>query len=278
MIFKKEKLLISFSGGRSSAYMLFYCLNNLSDKFDFKIVFSNTGKEVEETLIFIQKYSDYFSVPVVWVEFDLNSMGKRTFKIVDFDSADRMGLPFEKLIKYMGIPSAGAPFCSTYLKREVIRQYMRSIGWLHYYTAIGIRVDEIDRVSKDVKKYKLIYPLIENNISKNDVNQFWQNMPFDLKLDKIIGNCDCCWKKSFKTLREISLKYPDKFNWWIEMEKLYGHKINRNSKVLKPNYTFYRLNKSAESIKNNTYSFSDPAQKKLNFDISNGCSESCEVF
>jgi hypothetical protein len=269
-------LCVSFSGGRSSAYMLYHILHSAKfRKFKKYVVFSNTGKEDEATLKFVQKCSFNFSVPVFWVEFDLDVDLKRTFKLVNFNTASRCGEPFEKLCYLKGIPSVAVPFCSSFLKREVIRQFMRSLGVLHYYTAIGIRADEIDRISVNKDKYKLLYPLIEDNICKSDVDLFWNDMPFNLTLDKVLGNCDCCWKKSFKTLFQIAKFYPDKFLWWSDMELLYGNYVKKSAK---PPFYFYRGNNSALNVVSNNLNSITKNQLNLFYNISNGCSESCEVF
>jgi len=51
----KTKLLVSFSGGRSSAYMAWKIKQEWSELYDLSFVFANTGKEREETLILVER-------------------------------------------------------------------------------------------------------------------------------------------------------------------------------------------------------------------------------
>ena len=69
----KKKLLISFSGGETSAFMAQWLWNNKQHEFDMIFVFANTGEENEETLEFVEKCSDYFGFNVIWVEANVNS-------------------------------------------------------------------------------------------------------------------------------------------------------------------------------------------------------------
>lgn len=65
---EKKKLLVSFSGGETSAYMAQWLWNHKQDEFDMVFVFANTGQENEETLLFVEKCSKHFGFPVHWVE------------------------------------------------------------------------------------------------------------------------------------------------------------------------------------------------------------------
>lgn len=64
----KKKALISFSGGETSGYMLWWLLTHKSEEYDFTITFANTGRENEETLEFVKKCGDYFNVNIIWLE------------------------------------------------------------------------------------------------------------------------------------------------------------------------------------------------------------------
>jgi len=83
----KDKLLVSFSGGETSGYMLWWILKNWSSKYEIKVVFANTGQENEETLLFVQKCSEYFNIEVIWVEAVVNPENRKgtTHKVVNLE-------------------------------------------------------------------------------------------------------------------------------------------------------------------------------------------------
>lgn len=122
---------ISFSGGRTSAYMLWRILEaNGGLPNDAKVIFANTGKECEETLEFIKNCSLNWDVPITWLEYqDTESK----FELVDFDSASRNGEPFEALIlKRQYLPNVVARFCTVELKVRTMHRYLKSIGWTEW--------------------------------------------------------------------------------------------------------------------------------------------------
>jgi len=119
---EKEKLLISFSGGRTSAYMLKKILDSkeYNEKYNFIVVFANTGKEHEGTLEFVRDCGINFGVKIHWIEAkhrkeDSSLITKKgwgaSFKEVNFETASRNGEPFEEMISAIGIPCSSAPFC-----------------------------------------------------------------------------------------------------------------------------------------------------------------------
>ena len=64
--FIDEPAIVTFSGGRSSGYMLYKILEAhdgvLPD--DVHVTFANTGKEMPQTLDFVQACSDNWNVPI----------------------------------------------------------------------------------------------------------------------------------------------------------------------------------------------------------------------
>jgi hypothetical protein len=295
----KKKLLISFSGGRTSAYMTWWLLNNMQDKYEMKVVFANTGKEREETLEFVRKCDEYFGFNVVWVEAFVNHQSRKgtTHTVTNFESAKRSGEPFEAIIEKYGIPNQAYPHCSRELKMQPIKSYARSIGWAKCYTAIGIRHDETNRLDfEKAKKQRLIYPLATiNRVFTSDINLFWSKQPFDLELKSYEGNCDLCWKKSERKLLTMLAENPEMANWWIQMEQKYSFFIpdsRSHRKDVKPPFLFYRKNKSIaiflEKSKNQFEAAIDTSKDydifkqiemfDVNLDEHGSCSESCEAF
>lgn len=284
---KKENLLVSFSGGRTSAYMMKWIYDNWSDKYNLITVFSNTGKEREETLQFVHECSERWNIPIVWVEASHKDSNGNTYskkgwkvnhRIVSYLTASRNGEPFEEMISVLGIPTTNAPFCSDQLKRKVIESYLKSIGWKDFYKAIGIRSDEIDRVNSNFRAKKILYPLVnENPMTKQDVLNWWADNNFDLTVDADLGNCDNCWKKDLKRLCRNARNYPKSFDWWQLMTDRYGNYNPRNTD-LKPPFNFYRGNLSPKDI----FTVSELPENEITAKAAreklDGCSESCEAF
>jgi 3'-phosphoadenosine 5'-phosphosulfate sulfotransferase (PAPS reductase)/FAD synthetase len=217
--------LISFSGGRTSAYMLHQIIQAHGGTLppDVVVAFANTGKEREETLRFVHECGSRWGVHVHWVEW--RPMPKR-FEEVGFNSAARAGEPFEGLIALRGrLPNPLQRFCSRELKVEPIKALCRSMGWDRWSNVIGLRHDEGHRVlrklaenEKGGHRWKSAMPLADAGTTKADVLAFWAGQGFDLGLRGHEGNCDLCFLKSEGKLRAIIRDNPGVEAWWIAQE------------------------------------------------------------
>ena len=108
--------LISFSGGRTSAYMLKQILDAYRGRLPQDLIpcFANTGKEMAETLDFVQECGERWGVAIVWLEY--NPLLPEKFEIVSHRTASRAGEPFELLLANRGmLPNPVTRFCTAHL-------------------------------------------------------------------------------------------------------------------------------------------------------------------
>ena len=248
-----KKLVVSFSGGETSAFMAQWLWQNKKLDYDMKFIFANTGAENEETLSFIDRCSKFFGFPVVWLESEPIHIERKgtQHRVVDFKTASRDGEPFERVVKKYGIPNQAFPHCTRELKLAPIRSYMKATEWQDAETAIGIRVDEFDRMSASAKENRLVYPLISwLPTTKPQINTFWRDQPFRLELKGYQGNCVTCWKKSDAKLYKIAQENPRAFNLFDGLEKRYGEagSEKRKAKMAGRKMTFFRRGRSALDI------------------------------
>ena len=222
---------ISFSGGRTSAYMLWRVLAaNEGLPSDSKVLFANTGKEEEATLRFVRDCSVFWEVDITWLEYQ---QAEPRFKVVNFQSANRTGQPFIEVIAQRGgiLPNRVSRFCSSELKTRTMHRYLRSIGWEEWDTFIGIRADEPRRVAKfranprpEGKHEEVWLPLAACSVTSQEVGQFWHDNIFDLELPSIQGktmhgNCDLCYLKPASQILSLIQERPERAVWWIERER-----------------------------------------------------------
>lgn len=242
---------IAFSGGRTSAYMLRQILDangGLPDR--AKVVFANTGREMPETLDFVQEVGERWSVPIVWVEYVLSWTGAEhdpksgvfdsnahSFQVVTHNSASRDGDPMQDLIAYYGfIPPAISRWCTGRLKVKTAAQYLRSLGWDEWVTATGIRADEAARAKNEgIKKDRSTpwHPLVRAGVTRHTVAIFWKRQPFDLRLPNVngrtqLGNCDGCFLKSEAARAALARDFPERAKWWADLEQRYGSTFGKS--------------------------------------------------
>ena len=214
------KVQISFSGGRSSAYMLHQILavNGDFNLNKVQVVFSNTGREMPETLDFVQECGERWGVHIIWVEDAPRVEGQAIFDVVSHNSASRNGEPFARLIeRKKACPDQSKRFCTEHLKILPARRYLMSLGWENWSNAVGIRADESHRLKPSPdKRVKRWFPL--EDVTLEMVMKFWAAMPFDLRVQKGLGNCDGCFLKSEATLAGLARDYPERHKWWADQE------------------------------------------------------------
>lgn len=219
---------LSFSGGRTSAYMLWLVLlaNTREDIKRWLVVcFANTGKEDEATLRFVDRCSREWGVLVHWIEYADDG-----YRVVDLSTASRNGEPFEALIrKRQFLPNPVTRFCTQELKIRPIARHLAALGFegtkseLENMSMMGMRADEPRRAAKVADKTRI--PLYLAGITVKDVARFWGAHPFDLELPSyggrtLHGNCDLCFLKPASQIASLIAEQPSRAIWWARMEQV----------------------------------------------------------
>lgn len=219
------KVQISFSGGRTSGYMLQQLLeaNGGLPEDRCEVSFQNTGREMPETLDFVAEVSRRWQVPVTWVEY---TPAEPYFAIVGYQGASRNGEPFDALIDRRGyLPNQLARYCTKDLKTIPAKRYLMSLGWKNWTNCVGLRADEPNRLNKPPprERWKRWTPLADAGVSRQDVADFWAAQPFDLQLANVkgnswLGNCDGCFLKSEASTASLTREFPERAAWWEQAE------------------------------------------------------------
>jgi 3'-phosphoadenosine 5'-phosphosulfate sulfotransferase (PAPS reductase)/FAD synthetase len=239
--------LISFSGGRTSGFMLFQILWAHGGVLpaDVHVTFANTGKEREETLRFVHECATRWGVRVRWLEWldreDASVPAAARFAEVGYNSASRRGEPMKALIRRKSyLPNAVSRFCTAELKIDTMKQFMLALDYDRWTNVVGLRSDEMRRIAKQQKRneegkerWQSAWPMLRARITKRDIWRFWLGenvnpkalthpLPqgFDLGLWPYEGNCDYCFLKGLAVLSYQERERPDSIDDWIEMEAL----------------------------------------------------------
>jgi hypothetical protein len=254
--------LISFSGGRTSAFMLKQILDAHDGQLppDVHVTFANTGREREETLRFVHECGSRWGADIRWLEWRDRPKGaegrdtawQERFEEVGFNSASRKGEPLKALYRRKGyLPNAVTRFCTAEAKIDVMKWFMLAQGYGTWTNIIGLRADEMRRISKsaarnDTGKERWVnaWPMLHGRAYKSDVLRFWfadhyaggkpnwdvllavptKALPqgFDLGLADWEGNCIDCFLKGEAVLIHTERVMPGSLDFAIEQEKAIG--------------------------------------------------------
>lgn len=198
--------VISFSGGRTSGYMLRRILDE-GLRPDVHVIFADTGQERAETYQFVRDCARAWAVTIHTVE----RPGQFTQLITD---------------KHF-LPNPIARFCTQELKLTPMRDWMLARGYDHWTNIVGIRADEPRRVArmresaeKRADRWDVELPLADAGVTLDDVRTFWAGQPFDLTATD--SNCVGCFLKGYSYLRNIARDEPELLVWWAEQEERIG--------------------------------------------------------
>ena len=291
MKLNNKNILCSVSAGYSSVLMAVK-IKKWYPNHNIIFAMANTSKERFESLQFMNECDKYFSLNMVWIEAIINQEKNKgtDFSIIQFADLKTNGEIFEDGIRKYGIPSSINKWCNRDLKLVPLKKYADNVFGLNNYSiAVGIRIDEIDRVSKNYNNNNIFYPLIENKIDFNCRNRFWKNQNIQIGIPAFKGNCDLCFEKSNRKLMTILADEPLIGDFWQDMIDIYGN-IEIDGKdayneLMRANnkMTFYRGYKDVpDLIKMSKKPFRKATDEYIYentlFDFEGACGSGCSVF
>lgn len=154
---KPVRHILSLSGGKDSSALAIYMKNRVPD---MEYVFSDTGKELEETYDYLDRLEAYLGKEIVTLK---------------HESANGTGDPFEDLLKIKRnyLPSPQMRWCTQELKIRPFEKYVGDDPVINY---VGIRADE-NRKGYISSKPNITpcYPFIEDGLGKADVADILNN-------------------------------------------------------------------------------------------------------
>jgi len=272
------KQIISFSGGRTSAYMC-YLLKQMG--VDADVIFMDTGAEHPKTYDFVRKCNEYFGLNITCLRTVVNPIkGKGvTYKVVSVEDIQQDLEPYFDMCKKYSTPYTHGAFCTKTMKTVPFQKYCDSkYGKGSYTVWLGIRADEPKRLPKE-KKVGYSYLADISEFEKQDIIDFWREMPFDLEITEFLGNCVFCVKKGNNKLAIAAKDEPQMAANFIKMVEDDAVPINTERKI-QDKTLMYREGHSLRSI---IAMYEDVPREDIvkslrrSFDTGS-CSESCEVF
>jgi hypothetical protein len=154
---------------------------------------------------------------------------------------------FEDIIKKAGgyLPNIMTRYCTSKMKVEPIAQWCYENTELPIEMRIGFRANEMSRAKTMIERavdgiehfkfkvgekngrnkwkelpYRSVkFPLIEDGIFKDTIEQFWKDKPVRFAYK---NNCVGCFHRSELFLNHISTRNENKFQWFIDMEEKNG--------------------------------------------------------
>jgi hypothetical protein len=273
--------VVSFSGGRTSAYLC----KRLLDEFPrdrLRFVFMDTGAEHPKTYEFIRKVDAHFGLGLTCLRGDSDTpmgAGVRAAE-VSIDDIGQDLATFRSLCGKYGTPTVKIPACTSRLKERTFRKWANArLGRNGYVTWIGVRADEPKRL-----KRMGIDPLHRflaevDPIDKAEVLAFWAGMPFDLEIPEWLGNCVFCVKKSSLKLAVAARDEPEMAAAWMRML------ADAPDRLKMPGLTSENVYRGHRTLAQICGMYEDATRDELAGRVrstkataANSCSESCEVF
>lgn len=273
--------IISFSGGRTSAYLVYLAKQmQINEGIDFTYIFMDTGMEHPKTYTFIKTLVKEWDIPLVCLRTKFNpTLGQaNSYTIVDVNKLEYDPTHFREMFKKYSTPTINSPFCTDRLKVVPHDKYCNDhFGKKNYISWLGIRIDEPKRLQNKKPKFKYLADISE--FEKQDILDWWSNQPFDLDLDEYLGNCVFCIKKGTNKLALASKDEPEKAINFIKLVEESTIRImpNRNDAphvMFRGRHSLGSIIEAYKDVPKHILYNRLQSTKRLN---DGPCSESCEI-
>lgn len=276
-----ETHVVSFSGGRTSAYLVWLMEQKRKlEGWDVHYIFMDTGGEHPKTYKFINDVVNNFSIDITCLRVNINpELGKgNEYSVVPLSECKFDLQPWRDMMSKYGTPYIGGSFCTDRMKLQPFKKYCDDkYGKGNYVTWLGIRSDEPKRLSK---KDGINYLADISDFEKPDILSWWNKQEFNLEIDEHLGNCVFCIKKSVNKIALAAKDEPELCA--MQCNAINGESVRVVDGRTTPSNVIYRGKNTLESV---IAMFSDIDRDELSNSLkrarkydSGSCSESCEVF
>lgn len=227
---KKQKNIVSFSGGKDSTAMLLLMIEK-NIKID-EIIFLDTGMEFPAMYQHIKQVERFIDRSITILR------AEKSFEYMMLEYEKQRGK--NKGQKGYSWPDFRNRWCTSYLKKQVIKKYLKKYKDYEIVEFHGIAVDEVKRLEKNNEK-NVRYPLAEWNITEKEALEYCYNKGFNW--DGLYNNfdrvsCWCCPLKNLKELKTLYLKYPIFWDKLKEWEQKTYRKFRSDYDILDLEYKF----------------------------------------
>lgn len=239
------KTVTSVSGGKTSAYV---AANYKSDYNVFSLIRTNDIRCIYPDWKVRQMVSDKLGVEFIGT-LEEDTIIDTIFDLEQFIGSEIhwvTGKTFDEVIDRGNgkkhLPNAITRFCTHEMKLTPLFQWWQNNFTEPVEMRIGYRANETRRAvsmnsrlnkdgfltfktivgkSKTQNKWadiawqKPVFPLIEDNIYKDNIEEYWKDKPVRFAY---MNNCIGCFHRNEPLLKLMSEKFPEKFDWFVRQE------------------------------------------------------------
>lgn len=135
------------------------------------------------------------------------------------------------------------------------------------------------KLREKVNRMNIMYMSEITDVEKEDVLDFWADMPFDLEIPEWLGNCVFCFKKSDLKLAAAQRDEPGLYMDWLAMTLFAPDRNKRNGMTSSNMYRKYRtLPDIIGMFDSSTGNEIKSRIRGSKMTDTGSCSESCEAF